>query len=346
MYPINLTKKYDIHLVSLFARMQKLKLLILKSVPYILFLISLGIGMACSVHSIAQSRYKTQWSVTNDNDLYLLTYQDQYYTNGVSFQFRQARSPSSGSLLSRKSISTWTIGHKMYNAYSAQIDSIQAVDRPITSYIYAAYQVDYYRSANHVWNLHAELGMIGPIAQGKPLQEGLHNLFGMYAARGWEYQLKNAIGANVGISYSRRIRNFSNWGDWAFQTEGKLGTNNLQAGLQTTIRVGKLLDMMSSAHWGGQLSVDPDKADREWYFYYSPGIRVVGYDATIQGGLFNKDKGPVVGVPQPVVLFSQTGGVYTFKSWTLGAHFTFSTKETTRSFFRHQYGSMRLAYRY
>jgi lipid A 3-O-deacylase len=286
--------------------------------------------------------YTTQWSIINDNDLYLLTYQDQYYTNGVGFSLRQLVSPSH---VGAKKIRQWSLGHQMFNAYTAQIDSIQAIDRPITAYLSGALQMDYYMSPSAAWNWRVEVGMIGPAALGKPLQEGLHNLLAMYAARGWDYQLNNAFGAHVGGQWSQILRK-GNWWDWSYQGNARLGISFTDASLQSTFRIGNIQNMEHSAHWGGQLGLKSSASNTEWYLYISPGLRANAFDFTLQGGFWNKEKGRVVGTPQPLVWSNQVGGVYVWKAWSFGAHFIFRTKESKEAFFRHQFGSMRLSFRY
>ena len=308
------------------------------------YFILCGLATMMFLPSKAQNNlsYTKQWSIINDNDLYLLTYQDQYYTNGVGFSFRQLKPFKADSI---KRIEQWSLGHQMYNAYTAQIDSIQAVDRPITAYLFGAYQRDYYVSPHTAWHWRVEAGWIGPAAMGKSLQEGLHHLLAMYEARGWNFQLRNAFGAHLGGQWSQRLKQ-GKWWDWSYQVQGRLGISYTDAQVQSTFRVGKLQDMAHSAHWGGQLGLSDEVSDREWYVYISPGVRANAYDMTLQGGFGYKDKGPVVGTPAPLVWSNQVGGVYVWKAWTFGAHFIFRTKESKEVFFRHQYGSMRLSFRY
>jgi hypothetical protein len=75
-------------------------------------------------------------------------------------------------------------------------------------------------------------------------------------------------------------------------------------------------------------------------------LNVVVYDATIAGGIFNNDKGPVTFNAKPLILSQELGLAYAKKRWTIDFSLIFRTKETKTMFYAHQYGSFDLYYRF
>src|SRR5690606_22581388 len=117
----------------------------------------------------AQYGYHYEVGFRNDNDVYLLNKQDQYYTNGLMLYFRKAIDTS---LLSDKLAgSTWglTAGQKMFNSFTAQIHRVEDVDRPITGYLFVNACLSRFYHNEAVFHVSAEAGMIGQKALGRPL---------------------------------------------------------------------------------------------------------------------------------------------------------------------------------
>src|SRR5690606_6000917 len=130
----------------------------------------------------------------NDNDVYLMTSQDQYYTNGINFYYKKA--VDSIKLSDGLQNKTWTInlGQKLYNASDGAIYSSRQVDRPITGYTYISGKISWFTRKEEVISLGTEVAIIGPGALGQNIQESFHRTFRFYEVNGWEYQLNNSIG--------------------------------------------------------------------------------------------------------------------------------------------------------
>src|SRR5690606_7153089 len=79
---------------------------------------------------------RVEWGFQNDNDLYLLNRQDQYYTNGLLLSVHRA--VDSLRLSQHEANRVWGIygGQQIYTAYTGQISEIEEVDRPITAYLF------------------------------------------------------------------------------------------------------------------------------------------------------------------------------------------------------------------
>ncbi len=314
-----------------------------------------SIGRACAITIIflwysvclAQRVPRAEFNFRNDNDLYLFNKQDQYYTNGVFFNIRKA---VDSTRLSHKELNRlWgiTLGQKMYNAYTAQIRYIEEVDRPITAYLFLSADIDYYFASETMLSLTAELGTIGRRALGKQFQERIHKALNLYDIAGWEYQLANAFGIDAGVQYGGLLyRNRSAWFDLSAYGNAVLGLNHTGISVASAWRLGRINPLHQSAYTGSRLQVNRKHVSNELFFYYNPELKFVAYDATLQGGMFLRDKGPVTHTPSRWVMYNQFGMMYANALLTLRAQYIFYSKEVPGMFFRHRYGSIGMSYRF
>lgn len=296
---------------------------------------------------IAQKTPHTEITFRNDNDLYLFNKQDQYYTNGLFFNIR--RPVDSISLSSKEKNRLWgiTMGQKMYNAYTAQIHHIDEVDRPITAYLFLAANLDRYFNNESFLSFSGEIGTIGQRALGRQFQERIHKVLNLYEIAGWEYQLQNAIGLDATVQYGRLLyRNKFHWFDISAHMEATLGINHTRMAVAPTLRWGSINSLHQSAYWGSRLQSRKTTIKQELFVYLKPKLNMVIYDATMQGGLFRQDKGPVTYLPTRWVLSNQFGVMYAHRSLTINLQYIFNTRELPEMFFRHQYGSLGFSYRY
>ncbi|SEK35434.1 lipid A deacylase LpxR family protein [Parapedobacter koreensis] len=296
---------------------------------------------------LAQHVPHSEFNFRNDNDLYLFNKQDQYYTNGVFFNIR--RTVDSASLSSNEVNRLWgiTIGQKMYNAYTAQIRYIEEVDRPITAYLFLAVDIDRYFANETLLSFTGEIGTIGQRALGQQFQKSIHKVLNLYDIAGWEYQLENAFGIDAAVQYGGLLyRNAQQWFDLSAQAEAKLGLNHTGMSIAPTIRLGQLNSFHQSAYTYSRLQTAAKPVGNELFFFYSPQLNFVGYDATLQGGMFLRDKGPVTHTPARWVWYNNVGVMYAQHALTLRLQYIFYTKEVPGMFFRHRYGSVGMSYRF
>ncbi|WP_353127977.1 lipid A deacylase LpxR family protein [Parapedobacter pyrenivorans] len=296
---------------------------------------------------IAQHIPRAEFNFRNDNDLYLFNKQDQYYTNGIFFNLRRA--VDTARLATDETNRLWgiTLGQKMYNAYTASIRYIEEVDRPITAYLFVAANVDRYFANETFLFLTAEAGTIGQRALGRQFQESVHKVFRLYDITGWEYQLENAFGIDVSARYGGLLyRNTPRWFDISGDAKVTLGLNHTGLSMTSTLRFGRINAIGQSAYTSSRLQARGKSVGRELFFYYSPQLNFVAYDATLQGGLFLRNKGPVTYTPARWVWYNQVGMMYAKNALSLHLQYIFYTKEVPGMFFRHRYGSVGMGYRF
>jgi hypothetical protein len=75
-------------------------------------------------------------------------------------------------------------------------------------------------------------------------------------------------------------------------------------------------------------------------------LNFIAYDATVQGGLFNSNKGPVTFDPKRLQYSQEIGLNYAVKHWTLNFSVTFKSRDVKTQARNHQYGSAMIYYRF
>lgn len=303
------------------------------------------VGSVYAQASNPTPRYEIE--LRSDNDMYLFILQDQYYTNGLFLNLRRTFDESKLRSNEKNRLLEWEVGHEIYNAYTAQIDSIEAIDRAITAHLYVAAGVHHYLTGEGYVSYKLGLGTIGKRAFGQLLQEGLHYLLNMYHASGWEYQLKNAWTIDLSLNHQQLLlRTENEVFDLSVHSHMRVGTYQLKAGTGPLFRLGKLLTFDQSAHLSSRLQSRGAAVPKEWYVFYRPEVHAMLYDVTLQGGLFLADKGPVTSEPRTWRMANNFGAALANQHLSMKVQYHFLTKEAKQSFFRHQYGSVSLAYRF
>ncbi|MBC7655108.1 MAG: lipid A deacylase LpxR family protein [Oligoflexus sp.] len=305
-----------------------------------------------SLTAISQTKlYQNELGFKSENDSYLGTGQDRYYTNGLFITFKRASKTKNytDSLKFTKKIWSATIGQYMYNAQSGQISNIKFVDRPFAAYLYGGFALQYLNDKEHIKRFELQVGTIGPSALGYEGQEFIHKTFGFYDIKGWEYQVKNEVGFNAKADLLYLIHRSKNKKiDFSLPVEARLGNTFTSLNAGVLFRTGNLNPLYHSVATQSNVSNfrEAGVAEKEFYFFLKPQIQLIAYDATITGGLFRENKGPVTFKTNPLVVSQELGLAYAKKRWTVDFSVIFKTKEESSMVFSHQYGSFDLYYRF
>ncbi|QNL49675.1 lipid A deacylase LpxR family protein [Olivibacter sp. SDN3] len=304
----------------------------------------MAICVATFFRSEAQGVYVREISVHSDNDAYLFLNQDQYYTNGVAFNYRRLKEDISLPSRQKKQIWEVSLGHKLFNAYNG-FSELEYMDRPFTAFLYLRGQHTWFYSTESIFSVSSEMGFFGKAAKGEEIQKAFHNLFGFYDINGWDYQLRSNFTVDIRASYSAKLwRNTAKTVDVQAGSKISIGLNQSHIGVGPTLRIGNMNALYESALTGSRLGLSNRRVNKERYFYYRPILYYRFYDASIQGGMFLQDKGPVTFGIQSWVLSQQIGFIYAKNHLSLDARFQFNTKEVKSRASPHQYGSITLGY--
>ncbi|WP_369048740.1 lipid A deacylase LpxR family protein [Tenacibaculum sp. UWU-22] len=249
-----------------------------------------------SLTCFAQHSFLKQFSLTSDNDLYISIKKDQYYTNGLFLNYRYLSTHSNKKVLKR--IYNFEFAQQMYTPYLSIVNDVSLHDRPFAGYLFGNFGIDLYFKSNTVLKTALKIGVLGPMAHGEEVMNFVHNLYGYKKAEGWKYQIANTFALNLETAYIKPlwITN-SKTIDINWCNSVRLGTifTKVNTGIYSRFSLLPLKRMVNSIAFGGNLNqknLNKSNGSREFFIYVKPSIGLVGYDATIQGSLFN-DNSPV-----------------------------------------------------
>ncbi|HJU46247.1 MAG TPA: lipid A deacylase LpxR family protein [Chitinophagaceae bacterium] len=316
-------------------------------------IVILFVALFFSLSSWAQQgntkTYSQQLSVTTENDRYMLQGRDGYYTNGLLINYTRAHSSKKQTVL--KQIDQYEIGQKLYTPYSRKIYSSSQIDRPVTGYLYLKFSQSVFLQHNQFWQWGASAGAIGDASLGRGMQNTFHKLINVNSDWWgwiWDYQLKSEVGLNLQGSYARGLLQDPSFLQITPVSQATLGTNftNISQGL--FLQIGRFNSLSQSAYWNASVQ-DRKTAQpigKEIFFYYHPEVMYQLYNATVQGGMFVKDKGPITSSIEPFVFTHHVGAACAWNRYTLKLEAVFQSREAGSQLHGHQYGSIQGSYRF
>ncbi len=293
--------------------------------------------------------FKNEFGFKTDNDAYLFTTQDRYYTNGLFINYRHATNQQKLGKQLEKVVYEISAGQRMYNPISGQSPNPQVHDRPFAAYLYVGGNVSIFSKKESVLKIGAELGTVGPDALGEDVQKTLHKIVGFYEIKGWEYQIANELTVNLSAQYNRLLhRSETNIIDFSFEGYANVGTTFNGAGAGVLFRAGRINQLFNSASTNSVIS-NHRKTEKlvksEFFFYAKPQLNYVAYDATVSGSLFN-DESPITFGTKPLVFAQQVGFNYSSNRFTVDYSLIFKSKEIKSTAKPHQFGSISMYYRF
>lgn len=299
-----------------------------------------------SVNALYAQDYKNQVTLTSENDQYINPDHDRYYTDATMFTLTHALRHHSDSSLVKK-ILELQFGQQIYNPRTADANRVSKIDRPFTGYLFAGASLNWLYKNESALKITAQLGTIGPNALGEQIQTNFHKAFKLYPVRGWEYQLKNELGLNIDVDYKKLLyRTQGNWFDLTFDPEVRLGNTFTNANVGMQLRFGQLGKLYQSAITNSRVGSNDDNQKHEFYFFAEPQFSYVAYNATIQGGLFRDDKGPITYGIYHIVYIQQLGLQFASARWSANYIVYIRTREVKSTALGDQYGSVSIAYRF
>jgi lipid A 3-O-deacylase len=223
-----------------------------------------------------------------DNDI--IDYTDHYFTNGAGFELYHPfiSSLPFTKLLPGLKYSTNFYGlaliQNMYTPLKLNKPEILVGDRPFAAYLALSHQ-RISMSTETKRRLYTEftIGVIGPGAMGNFAQDMIHD----ETPTGWQYQVKNDFIANYNLRFDQGI--YSGQAVEVAVVGGiQAGTlyDNISAGVY--FQVGNANDRYASIFQ----TTNPQKPLKKrirYYFSLDLSNKLIVYDATLQGGMFNNE---------------------------------------------------------
>ena len=232
---------------------------------------------------------------TYENDFFNMT--DRYYTQGIQLEYISPfveKSPLSKLLIRLKNNSQKHFGmaveQNCFTPRSIRYDTLNTLERPYAASMFLTHSlisIDTERKRRLTTKL--DLGIIGPCAVCEEEQKGIHKALENIAPLGWEHQLKtDAI-----VNYS------------AFLEQSFFSSKYFQFIGLADIRTGTLYDDISGGlmfragimnSYFANLGVTKNTHINKFQFYLTAKgkVKLVGYNAVMEGGLFSKHNDLVI----------------------------------------------------
>ena len=296
----------------------------------------------------AQEKFSKEVKIITENDLYVSTKRDRYYTNGFFASYRFVTKNTSEKVA--KKIVALEIGHEMYTPNKSTVTNINQHDRPFASYLYGSYGISRVYKKKRIFNTSFQLGVVGAKAYGEEIQDFIHSIYGFKEVTGWQYQIANAIGLNFSTSYAHFLgKSATNLSDITWLSSGRIGTiyTDISSGFLFRFGFSPLASMVNSISFGSHLNNTDTNYTRavESYFFIKPMVRYAFYDATLQGSFLN-DSSMVTKELVPLVFDLAIGLHFTARRVNFGYTFNYNTSksEGLRYTYGNKYGSISLSY--
>lgn len=276
-----------------------------------------------------------------DNDFFTKTY--YYYTQG--YQFELVAPVLKGNPVNlvlfpaRDGNRKYGLSFEHYGFTPTSIahDEILAGDRPFAGVIMLkSFGISTNPDRRERISVVLSTGMIGPAAFAGRMQATIHRWTNDAVPHGWQHQIRNDIVFNYEFNIEKELYSLPNI--IALQTNANIAVGTLsdkaQAGF--TLALGKF----------GSPFIQPETAYRKnfrLYIYRQPAVSLIGYDATLQGGLFNRSSPYFIQAKEMSRLtFQNTSGlVVNISRLYLEYNRTFLTREF-RAGKRHQWGGVKI----
>ncbi|MEI8279947.1 MAG: lipid A deacylase LpxR family protein [Bacteroidota bacterium] len=315
-----------------------------KAPIYICFLICLfalrsngqAIDNTLSYKNINSDSY---FRLNYENDFFSAT--DLYYTQGIHAEIASPvlkYNPINKILIHlhwRNTKYGLAIEHDGYTPSSLLNDKILYGDRPYASVIMLkSFMIC--TDTIHMQRFSTTLvtGDIGPSTGGEQMQKGIHRALDGIQPRGWSHQIQNDIELNYQVDYEKQIlcgKYYSIDAD----AMARAGTLSDKAGIGITAILGLFQSPFIT------------KSNRKFamYFYEHTELASIGYDATLQGGLFDRNNPYTIDNKQIMRLTFQNryGVAVAYKRLYLEYFQAFITKEFSTGS-DHHWGGIQIAF--
>ena len=276
-----------------------------------------------------------------ENDYFTAT--DYYYTQGINLEFVNPilkKNPLIKLLIRFKDKPTkygLSIEQNGYTPTSISRDDILYGDRPFAANLMLktfTIGVDSVKISRLSTDL--SVGIIGQSAYGEEQQRGIHEALKNIVPHGWQHQIRNDFIVNYGIKYEKQVFQYRNRMFLSTNAQINVGTLSDKIAVGFTTVIGK---RDNPFHYITKFN----RKNFEFYVYNQCLVSAVAYDATLQGGLFNRNSPYVIEAKDVSRLTVQDnfGVVLRFKKLYLQYDQAIMTKEFSTGKF-HRWGGVKI----
>lgn len=232
------------------------------------------------------------------------------------------------------------LGQSIYTPEDTESYDLIADDRPYAGWLYGSIAVHAETEQNLFGNeartldtVELNIGIVGPWAFGRQVQNKFHDLIGVGRSNGWGHQLRNEPGIMLVGEHRWRSPAYDPGPiaiDFIPHIGGSIGNVMTHANTGLVLRIGQNLDVdFGPAHIRPSLSAPPviteGAAEWGWYLFAGGEARLVAHNIFLDGNTF-ADSHSVD--RKPLVADAQAGFAIVGRSW----RFTFAHIFRTREF--------------
>jgi len=244
-------------------------------------------GQAQKIDNLASFRdinSKHYFRFSYDNDFFNQT--DKNYTQGYNFELVNpifSKNPLNFLFIKPKGYDLkhgLCIEHIGFTPSSIGSPVIQYNDRPFAAAImFKSFLVATSHEKQLRISSSLNTGFIGPLAFGDEMQTAIHKANNGVEPRGWRHQIANDAVVNYELGIEKQLLQIDNYFALRANTNFRLGTLFTNASAGVNVSLGLINHPFNPAQKNHKLNA---------YVYAQPNIYAIGYDATMQGGLFNQ----------------------------------------------------------
>lgn len=276
-----------------------------------------------------------------ENDYFTAT--DYYYTQGINLEFVNPalkKNPLTKLLIRFGDKPTkygLSIEQNGYTPTSISRDDILYGDRPFAANLMLktfSIATDSLNSSR--LSAHLSVGIIGQSAYGEEQQREIHRALNNILPHGWQHQIRNDFVLNYGINYEKQVFSYKKRLFLSTNAQINVGTLSDKAAVGFTIVIGK---RDNPFHYVNKLN----RNKIEFYVYNQSLVSAIAYDATLQGGMFNRNSPYTIEAKniERFTLQDNFGVVLRFKKLYLQYDQAIMTKEFSTGKF-HRWGGVKI----
>mgnify|MGYP000843937793 CR=1 FL=1 len=193
----------------------------------------------------------------------------------------------------------FALGQNIYTAEDTSTADLVENDRPYAGWLYVGASLSDEtplgpgRRFSNLTTVELDLGIVGPDAYGKQVQNGYHSLAGFDKAHGWSHQLKNEPAASLIMSRTWRSAPLDLGplsADFLPAVDGSVGNVTVHGGGGALFRIGQGLDIdygpaRNPPFYSPATIANPGR-DFAWYVFAGADGRVVAHNIFLDGNTF------------------------------------------------------------
>lgn len=278
------------------------------------------------------------WMVQEENDKFTNGNFDRYYTQGLRVACMD------------DALNHWSFGQEINTPANQRDQHPPLDDLPYSALLYMSRGKGYlFPKQQAMASVEAKVGVIGPLAIGRQIQNGFHHLIGSSQYRGWDTQMPNELAVSLEAEVRRRFYiDAPEVHHWDVVTHAGVEFGNVRTGFiaGAQLRFGLLDDswghgfMRQSTAW-----VDPvgSGGPREswWWLFGGFSAEVMPHAYMTDGTVFSHSRSVE---SRPVVLQGEFGISLRLASGSFSFALAHRTREFEAQKGTHAFGSIRYAY--